>query len=90
MTAARLKLRVQPGAKRSEVVGWQGEALRIRVQAPPLEGRANEAVIELLARTLGVPKRQLAVRAGGASRDKLIEIEGLTVEELADRLPARV
>ncbi len=85
--ATKLKVRVQPGAKRGEIVGWQGDALRVRVQAPPVEGRANQAVIELLAEALGVPKSRLVVQMGQGSREKLIVVEGLSPEELRQRLP---
>jgi len=85
--AARLKVHVQPGAKRGEVVGWRDDVLRVRVQAPPVGGRANQAVIELLAEALGVPKSQIAVQLGHASRDKLIVVDGLTAGELRRRLP---
>ena len=83
---ARLSLRVQPGAKRSEVVGWQGEVLRVRVQAPPLEGRANAAVVELLARALGIPRGRVTLERGEASRDKVIAVEGLDAAEVRRRL----
>jgi uncharacterized protein (TIGR00251 family) len=87
---AHLKVRVQPGARRSEVVGWQEGVLRVRVQAPPIEGRANEALTELLAKVLGVPKSAVAVRTGHAGREKLLAVEGLTDEELRARLASIV
>lgn len=83
---AHLRVRVQPGARRSEVVGWQAGVLRVRVQAPPVEGRANEALVELLARALGVPKGTLSVRLGRGAREKLLVVEGLTEAELRARL----
>ncbi len=89
MATTFLKVRVQPGARRGEIVGWQGDVLRVRVQAPPIEGRANEAVIELLSDALGVSKRQIGVRTGLSGREKLLAIDGLTPEELASRLPPR-
>ena len=87
--AARLRVHVQPGAKRGEVVGWQGDALRVRVQAPPVEGRANQAVVELLAEALDVAKSQVAILQGHSGRDKLVAVEGLTIEEIRRRLPPR-
>ena len=86
MPTARLNVRVQPGASRSEVVGWQGDTLRVRVQAPPLEGRANAAVIELLSSALDVPRRRLRLERGEASREKLIAVDGLDEAEIRRRL----
>jgi len=79
---ALLEVRVQPRARRNEVVGRQGVALRVRVTAPPSDGRANEAVIELLARTLGVPRSSLAIVAGAASRDKRVRVSGRSLDDL--------
>ena len=86
MPTARLNVRVQPGASRSEVVGWQGDTLRVRVQAPPLEGRANAAVIELLSSALDVPRRRLRLERGEASREKVIAVDGLDEVEMRRRL----
>ena len=69
-----LAIRVQPRARQDEVVGWQGATLRVRVTAPPSEGRANEAVVRLLADALGVPRSAIALVRGAASRDKLFRI----------------
>ena len=74
---SRLRVKVQPGARRNEVLGFQGDVLRLRVIAPPERGRANEAVIELLAEVLGLPKSRLALVTGAASRNKVIAVEGL-------------
>jgi RNA polymerase-binding protein DksA len=87
MAAARLDLRVAPGAARTEIAGRHGSAWKIRVSAPPERGRANEAVIALLADVLGVPRKRLTVVAGAAARDKVIEVDGMSREE-ADRLLA--
>lgn len=65
-----LLVRVQPRASREQVVGPQGDRLKVRVTAPPVEGAANERVLRLLARELGVPVSQVAVVAGQGSRDK--------------------
>lgn len=64
----------QPGAKRSEISGLHGERLKVRIAAPPLEGRANEALIELLAQRLGLPRSKLRVSKGLQGRTKLVEI----------------
>ena len=64
----------QPGAKRSEISGLHGERLKVRIAAAPLEGRANEALIELLAQRLGLPRSKLRVSKGLQGRTKLVEI----------------
>jgi len=69
-----LELHCQPGAKRTEVVGTHGEALKVRLAAPPVEGRANEALIAFLAESFGVPKRNVALIRGESSRAKTVRI----------------
>jgi uncharacterized protein (TIGR00251 family) len=71
-----LEVHVQPGASRTGVAGLHGGRLKIRVAAPPAEGRANEALIAFLAQWCKVPKRNISVAAGAASRMKRIVIEG--------------
>ncbi len=83
-----LSLRIVPNARRSEVVGMHGEAIKVKVQAPPVEGKANEALLEFLAERLGLSARQLEIVAGAKSRDKLVGINGMTVEEARERLLA--
>jgi hypothetical protein len=75
-----LTLHVQPGAKRSEIAGLHGEALKIRLAAPPVEGRANEALLKFIARLFDVPLRQVELRQGGQSRHKVVAIAGSKVE----------
>ena len=75
-----MSVHVQPRASRSEVVGTHGSALKVRIQAPPVEGAANEAVISLLAERLGVPRRAVRIVAGSSSRGKTVEIDGTTEE----------
>jgi uncharacterized protein (TIGR00251 family) len=84
----RIDVVVSPGAKRSEIVGRQGDAWKVRVAAPPERGRANAAVCTLLADALAVPRGSVQVVAGGASRRKLVEIAGLDAPEIARRLGA--
>ena len=83
---ALLPVRVQPRARRNEVVGWQGAALRVRVTAPPTDGRANQAVVELLAAVLGLPRASIALVSGAASRDKLLRVERHSLADLRARL----
>lgn len=75
-----LTLHVQPGAKRTEVAGLHGEALKIRLAAPPVEGRANEALLKFVAESFGVPLRQVELKQGGQSRHKVVAITGSKVE----------
>ena len=77
-----LELHVQPGAKRTEVVGMHGERIKIRLAAPATEGRANAALIEFLAEAFGVARRDIRILSGMKSRDKRVVIEGDTTEEL--------
>ncbi len=75
-----LTLHVQPGAKRSEVAGLHGDALKIRLAAPPIEGRANEALLKFIAESFGVPLRQVELKQGGQSRHKVVAITGSKIE----------
>ena len=74
--AVTLTLHVQPGAKRSEIAGLHGDALKIRLAAPPVEGRANDALLRFIADLFGVPLRQVELRQGGQSRHKVVAIDG--------------
>jgi uncharacterized protein (TIGR00251 family) len=78
---ARLSLRVSPGARKSAVVGRYGERWKIRVAAPAESGRANEALIELLGKALGVTRSQLRVVSGASGRDKIVEVRGIDAEQ---------
>ena len=68
------------------MVGRHGEAWKVRVAAPPEGGRANEAVVRLLADTLGLPRRDVAIVAGHGARDKVVTLIGIDAEELEARL----
>ena len=74
-----LVLHVQPGAKRSEIAGLHGEALKIRLAAPAIEGRANEALLRFIAECFEVPQRNVGLRQGAQSRHKRVEVRGSTV-----------
>jgi hypothetical protein len=82
----RISVTVSPGAARSKLVGRHGEGWRARVAAPPERGRANDALIELLARTLELPRDSLRVVSGRTSRRKVVEVVGLDEAEIARRL----
>ena len=72
--ALLLTLHVQPGAKRTEVAGLHGDALKVRLAAPPVDGRANAELLRYLAATFGVPLRQVALLCGETSRRKVVRI----------------
>jgi len=82
----RLRLWVTPGAARTELAGRHGDAWKVRVAAAPERGRANEAVVKLLAARLGVPQGSVTVVSGATSRDKVIELQGLDASEAERRL----
>jgi len=86
--STRLRLRVVPGsnATRVGVTGRYGDAWKIRVAAPPERGKANEATLDLLAETLGLSVTDLRLVSGLSSRDKIVEVSGLTNEEAERRL----
>jgi hypothetical protein len=79
----RIHLQVQPRASRTEVVGLHGEALKIRVAAPPVDGAANEAIIRFFADRLDVPRSQVRLTKGASRRRKVVEIDGIGLETLS-------
>jgi len=83
---ATFAVRVQPRARRNAVAGEVGDALKIALSAPPIEGRANEACIEFLAEFLKVPRSSVTIAAGETSRNKVIRIAGISAVELRRRL----
>jgi hypothetical protein len=89
-----LAVRAQPGAKKTAIVGIYGEGtdaqLKIAVQAPPLEGRANEALIAFLAETFGLPKSAVELLTGELSRNKVFLLRGVTVARATAALARRI
>jgi uncharacterized protein (TIGR00251 family) len=75
-SSTRLLLRVSPGAKRSAVVGRHAEGWKVRVAAPPADGRANSALEQFLSGVLGVPRRGVRIVSGAGGREKIIEVDG--------------
>lgn len=73
----RLSLKVVPGSSRDEIVGWLGDSLKVKVKAPPEKGRANEAVVALLAERLGVDASTIRVVSGHGSPAKIVAIDGM-------------
>jgi len=83
-----LKVKAVPGASRSEIVGKLGEALKIRVAAPPEGGKANREIVDLVAAKLGLSLNQVAVLSGQSSPAKVLSVEGLSAEDAWARLLA--
>lgn len=83
-----LRLHVQPRAAHNQVAGLQGEALKLRLTSPPVDGKANKAVIAFLARLLDLPKSCLTLRSGLQSRTKTVRIENADEAQLRARLQA--
>ena len=79
----RFSVRVQPRASRSEVAGIQQGALKVRLQAPPVDGAANEALVDFLADSLDVPRRMIRIVSGESSRSKVVEARGVSVAAVA-------
>ena len=73
-------MRVSPGARRTEIAGRHGDGWKVRVAAPPEDGRANEAVLRLLAERLGLPRRAVAIVSGHTAREKVVELDGISRE----------
>jgi len=82
----RLRLKVSPGAARTELAGRHGDAWKVRVSAAPERGRANDAVVRLLAGQLGLPRAAVSVVSGHSARDKIVELRGLDLAEAERRL----
>src|SRR5437867_884220 len=81
-----LSLRVQPRASRNAVVGWTGDTLKIRLAAPPVEGAANAACLKFLADLLDFPSSHIEILKGARSHNKVVQITGLSQEEVYARL----
>lgn len=84
------KVKVQPRASKNQLAGKMGDAIKIRITAPPVDGEANKGVIEFLARLFKVREKDVAIISGLSSRAKIVEISGVTVsevEELFNKLP---
>jgi uncharacterized protein (TIGR00251 family) len=80
--AVRFSVRLQPRASQNEIAGLSGAALKVRVTAPPVDGLANEALIELLSRALNTSRRNVCIVSGHTSRTKLIEISEANLESV--------
>jgi uncharacterized protein len=84
--STRLRLRVSPGARRTEIAGRHGDGWKVRVAAPPEGGRANEAVLSLLAERLELPRRAVSIVSGHGGREKVVRLDGIAQSDSERRL----
>ena len=84
--STRIALRVSPGGSYARVVGRHGDAWKVRVAAPPEDGKANDAVVRLLATVLALPQRDVTLVSGHAARDKIVSLAGIDTDETERRL----
>ena len=87
-SSVAFQVRVHPRAKKNAITGEFGDALKVSLTAPPVEGRANEACIEFLARLLQVPRGSVTIASGQTSRNKVIRVAGVSAQEVRRRLGA--
>jgi uncharacterized protein (TIGR00251 family) len=86
MAGSVLTVRVFPRAYQDEIAGWDGEILRVRLKAPPVDGRANDELTRFLAVALKLPRRDVSILTGSKTRVKRVAVAGLTDEEVAARI----
>ena len=84
-----LAIKAIPNAPRNEIAGWLGDALKVKVHAPPVEGKANDALCAFLADAFGVPRRAVTLLRGETSRQKVVQIAGLTIHDVKARIGDR-
>ena len=85
---ATFAIKVHPRARKNEITGEVGEALKLSLTAPPADGRANAACVDFLAEFLKVPRSSITIAAGQTSRNKVVRVHGLTADQVRDRLRA--
>ncbi len=82
-----LRVYCQPRASKTEIVGWHGDALKVRLVAPPVEGRANMELCQFLSRHFGVLRQEVHILSGKGGRQKRVLIKGKAIKDIQDRLP---
>ncbi len=80
---AIIQVHATPRASKNQIQGLHGDALKIRLQAPPVDGKANDTLIEFLAQSLGIPQRQITLLSGQTSRQKRLSLQGVTAHQVA-------
>lgn len=81
-TGVRVSVRVQPRATANEIVGVHGDAMKVRLTAPPVDGAANEALVSFFSGAFGIPPRDITIVAGSSSRSKVVELTGITADRV--------
>ncbi len=89
MPECQLTIKAVPNAARSEIVGWVGDALKIRLKAPPVDGKANAELCRFLAGFFNLPKPAITLATGDTARLKRVHIQGLTTADVAAQLPQK-
>jgi len=79
-------VKVHPRAKKNAITGELGDALKVSLTTPPVEGRANQACVEFFAKLLKVPRSSVTIASGQSSRNKVIRVDGVTAQQVQDRL----
>ena len=82
-------MKVHPRAKRNAITGEAGDALKLSVTAPPVDGKANDACLEFFAKLLKVPRSSVTIASGETSRNKVMRVEGVTADELYARITTK-
>ena len=85
-TSARISIKVKPRASRNKVEGWEEDALVVRLTSPPVDGAANSSLIKLLAKKTGIAKSLIRIVSGEKGRLKVLEFDGIDLEDLRERL----
>jgi uncharacterized protein len=86
MAETTLKIRLTPRGSKNEILGWEGDTLRVKVTSPPVEGAANKACVEFIAERLGVKRNQVSIVSGDKSREKILRISGLSQDDVRFRI----
>lgn len=84
-----LKVKVTPNASKNQIIGWEGDLLRVRIKGIPEKGRVNEELIDFLADTLEIAKSDIEIESGHTSRLKRLKIEGLSQQQFNAKLPGK-
>jgi len=81
-----VSLHVQPRARRNELAGWHNGALKLKVEAPPVDDAANQAIVRFFSQLLDIPKSRLTIASGARSRDKILRIEGISRAQFLSKI----
>lgn len=85
----KINVRVQPGARKNQLLGFQEDVLRVKIAAPPVEGKANRELIVFLSEVLGIRKSDITIEKGATTKRKMVGITGITKAQVMERVAAR-